>query len=96
MNLRSVKDCPSCGSRARCVDSRPGDAGIVRRRYACKCGTRFSTGEFLLNVGSYMGGRSLTQKFLGEQRGVGRREALERLVRQLELESRPDNASEST
>jgi len=31
----SLKDCPKCGIRARCVDTRAVNDGRIRRRYAC-------------------------------------------------------------
>lgn len=45
MNPLSVKNCPSCGTRARCIDSRPTGAH-VRRRYHCPaCNRRWTTLE---------------------------------------------------
>ena len=44
----SLKDCPKCGIRARCVDTRAVNDGRIRRRYACACKHRWSSIETLL------------------------------------------------
>lgn len=38
--------CPTCDTKAGCIDSRRTAAGVVRRRYRCwKCQGRFTTIE---------------------------------------------------
>lgn len=43
--------CPSCDSRAYCVDSRVNQNNITRRKYNCrKCGYKFNTREIMCDV----------------------------------------------
>jgi transcriptional regulator NrdR family protein len=37
-------NCPSCQTKARILEVRPGD-NSTRRRYSCACGGRFTTRE---------------------------------------------------
>lgn len=48
-------NCPSCDEKSvPCIDTRPAPYGR-RRRYKCKCGTRFSTIETMAHVGDHRG-----------------------------------------
>lgn len=42
--------CPECHYRSRCVDSRPCEQGIRRRRMCRKCGKRFTTLEVVVGI----------------------------------------------
>jgi len=49
----SPKQCPSCGARSRCVDSRSYYVVVptIHRRYVCGvCGTRHATKEISIEV----------------------------------------------
>jgi transcriptional regulator NrdR family protein len=75
--------CPNCKQRAVVKDSRErGDH--KRRRYACECGTKFTTAEIVTSVGNdHVGiGRNGTSK-LGRFMGEVVREELESLRKKL-------------
>lgn len=43
MTRRIHKECPACGAKAICVDSRVQHDGTMRRRFHCKNDHRFRT-----------------------------------------------------
>lgn len=74
--------CTQCGSRMKCTDSRPCDAG-VRRRYKCSCGNLFTTAEVIVGKGaerSGVKGDSCVARLIGN-----RQYAQERIVSRLRI-----------
>jgi hypothetical protein len=55
----------ACEQKARCIEVNPTDWG-VHRRYQCKCGLRFSTGEQLI-VGTQSNGPSKSGGWLARR-----------------------------
>lgn len=46
--MKHLKDCPKCGKRAGCTDTRMITDGRIRRRYRCKCKTAWSSIETII------------------------------------------------
>lgn len=64
--LFTVKHCPTCNARARCLDSRPSLGGTIRRRYGCDCGRRWTTMEIYQEQFLRMPGRGLVLSALAD------------------------------
>lgn len=73
-------NCPSCGNRARCLDSRIRENGSRTRRFGCCCGYLFSTAEVVLDE-SGTGHTALGQ--LAKQMADGRELELRRKIAEL-------------
>lgn len=44
--------CPTCSQKATALQTRERDSGFVVRRYACRCGHRFTTAEGVVQEGA--------------------------------------------
>lgn len=70
--------CPSCDTKAGCIDSRRTASGIVRRRYRCwKCQGRFTTVEEVMLDGGP--GRTLIPRAMQRYRAAILADLRERL-----------------